>query len=344
MSAEAARAYEEQQRRRREEEEREAAKRGAVATGRGRGADTPGEIPASGWKDVLWRTYQEITNDRVLLVAAGVTFYLLLALAPLLAAFVSIYGLFLDPAEIAAQASALAGVVPGGAVDILTGQLERLAQAGGSTLGIAFLVSLAIALWSANAGMKSLFEAMNVAYDEREGRSFLKLNAVTMTFTVSLIATVIALIAFNTAFTTFQESVGLKIPNWIVNLVTAGIALLVLMTFIAALYRYGPDREDAEWKWITPGAVFAAIAAIVVSVLFSFYVANFGSYNETYGSLGAVIGFMTWLWLMLTVIVLGGELNSEIEHQTAQDTTTGHDEPMGERGAVKADTVGETYG
>ena len=312
--------------------------------GRGREAGSPGQIPGRGWKDVAWRVYQEISNDRVLLVAAGVTFYLLLALAPLLTALVSIYGLFLDPANISEQAAALAGVVPGGGVEILTDQLKRLSEAGASTLGFAFVFALLIALWSANAGMKSLFDAMNIAYDEEEKRGFVKYTLVTLAFTVSLIVAIIVLIGFNAAFTFFQESIGLKIPNRIVDLITAGLALLVLLTFIAALYRFGPSRADAEWKWITPGAVFATFGAIVVSALFSYYVANFGTYNETYGSLGAVVGFLTWLWLMMVMLVMGGEINSELEHQTAQDTTTGPDQPMGERGAYMADNVGRRYG
>ena len=312
--------------------------------GRGRHADGPTSIPAKGWKDVAWRLYQEVSDDRVLLVAAGVTFYLLLALGPLLAALVSIYGLVLDPANISEQVGALAGVVPGGGVDILSSQLERLASTNNSTLGFAFLLSLGIALWSANAGMKSLFDAMNIAYDEREERGFVRYTLVTLAFTVSLIVAIIVLAGFNAAFTTFQSAIGLKIPNNIVNVITALLALTVLIVFLAMLYRYGPSREDAEWKWITPGAIFAGIGGVVVSALFTFYVANFGTYNETYGSLGAIIGFLTWLWLMMVVIVMGGELNSELEHQTARDTTTGPARPMGERGAVMADNVGRKWG
>lgn len=326
----------------------EAAERAETAaeneTGRGRDADSPTAIPAKGWKDVAWRVYQEVANDRVLLVAAGVTFYLLLALAPLLAAFVSLYGLFLDPVEIAGQAQALAGVVPGGGVDILTEQLERLASAGGSTLGFAFVIALAIALWSANAGMKSLFDAMNIAYDEDEKRGFVKYTLVTLAFTVSLIAGIIALVAFNAAFTTFQESVGVTLPTVVVNLITGAIALAGFVVFMALLYRFGPSRADPRWSWVTPGAILAVVGAIIVSVAFSFYVANFGTYNETYGSLGAIVGFLTWLWLVMVVLVMGAELNSELEHQTAQDTTTGEPRPMGERGAVMADNVGRNYG
>ena len=317
---------------------------GRAGAERGRDADAPTEIPARGWKDIAWRLFKEVSDDRVLLISAGVTFYLLLALGPLLAALVSVYGLFLDPADIASQAEALAGVVPGGAVDVLTSQLERLTSADQGALGLAFVVSLGLALWSANAGMKALFEAMNVAYDEREERGFVRKTLTTLALTVALILGVIALGAFNAVFTAFERSFGVSMPDWLAHLVTAGLALAGLIAFMAALYRLGPSRESPRWKWITPGAVFAGIAIVVVSALFTFYVANFGSYNETYGSLGALVGFLTWLWLVVTVLVMGGELNAEMEHQTARDTTTGPREPMGERGARVADELGREYG
>ena len=312
---------------------------------RGREAEGPTDIPAKGWKDILYRTFKEVSNDRVTLVAAGVTFYLLLALAPTLAALVSLYGLLFDPATLREHAAALSGVLPGGAMDILNEQLDRLAAAGGGQLGFAFLLSLALALWSANSGVKTLFEAMNVAYDEEEERGFVKLTLVTMVFTICTLASIIGLIAFNVAFTGFTSATGLNsLPDWIINAITAGIALLALITFMAALYRFGPSRESPRWRWITPGAIFAGIFIVIVSALFSFYVANFGTYNETYGSLGAVVGFLTWLWLTMIVLIMGGELNSEMEHQTRRDTTTGAQQPMGRRGAVKADTLGPTYG
>lgn len=320
------------------------AEKAATQADRGRSAETPAQIPTLGYKDVAWRIYQEVSDDRVMLVSAGVTFYLLLALAPLLAALVSVYGLILDPADIAAQAAALSGVVPGGAIDILTEQLERLSAAGGSTLGFTFAISLGLALWSANAGMKSLFDAMNIAYDERENRGFVSLNAVTMGFTVALIVGIIALATFNAVFTTFQGMIGITIPDLIVNLLTIGLALAGFLAFMALLYRFGPSRDQPEWKWITPGAIFAVVGAIGVSAAFSYYVANFGSYNETYGSLGAIVGFLTWLWLVIVVLVLGGEINSELEHQTAEDTTIGKEQPMGQRDAVMADNVGHKFG
>ena len=308
---------------------------------RGREAQNPSDIPFPGWKDIGARIISEISNDRLLLIAAGVTFYLLLALGPMLAALVSVYGLIFDPADITAQVNSLAGVVPGGAVDILSDQLERLTSAENSSLGVAFTVSLLLALWSANSGMKAMFQAMNVAYDENEKRGFVKLTAITLLFTISVIASIIALGIIKTVFSAFPDAIGLSLPDWLVNTVIALFALAGLIAFMACLYRYGPSRDEAEWRWITPGAVFAGITIVIVSAAFSFYVANFGSYNETYGSLGAVVGFLTWLWLVITVLVVSGELNAEMEHQTRRDTTSGPSDPMGERGATVADEVGE---
>jgi len=315
-----------------------------LPSGRGRDARAPSGIPASGWKDIAFRVKDEITNDRVMLVSAGVTFYLLLALGPLLAALVSVYGLILDPADIASQTEALGQIMPGGGMDILTAQIERLANAQDSSLGIAFAISLALALWSANAGMKAMFQAMNVAYDETEDRGFVRLTLVTLAITVCSIIGILALLAFNTLFTSFQAMIGVQLPTWMVNALTAVIALAALIVFMAVLYRYGPSRESPQWSWITPGAVFAGIVAVLVSAAFTWYVANFGSYNETYGSLGAIVGFLTWLWLVVVVLVMGGELNAEMEHQTAKDTTTGQREPMGERGATVADELGAQHG
>ncbi len=307
---------------------------------RGRDAETPTQIPAKGWLDIMWRTSREVSDDRVMLVAAGVTFYLLLALAPTVAAFVSIYGLFFDPATVQDQIAALSGVLPGGALSILEGQLETVAGADQASLGFAFALSLGLALWSTNAGMKALFQAMNVAYDEEEERGFVKLTLVTLAMTVGTLATIIGLIAANIVLGGILD----LFPDWIVNVVTAAVALLALITFMAALYRFGPSRQSPRWSWITPGAIVAGLGIVAVSVAFSFYVANFGTYNETYGSLGAIVGFLTWLWLVLVVLILGGEINSEMEHQTRHDTTTGAPDPMGYRGAVMADNVGKAYG
>ncbi|ANY81190.1 hypothetical protein BB934_25680 [Microvirga ossetica] len=309
--------------------------------GRGREAGTPTEIPALGWKDILWRTYEEFGQDRIMAVAAGVTYYALLAMFPAIAALVSIYGLFADPATIQGHLDALSGVLPSGAMDIVREQVTRIATAGGGKLGLSFLIGLVLSLWSANAGMKAMIDALNIVYDEEEKRSFLKLNLESLAFTLGAIAFLLLALAGIVVLPIILSLVGLGSGlEWLLALARWPILLACVVLGLSVLYRYGPSRDKAEWKWVTPGGLVAAVLWLVVSMLFSWYVANFGSYNETYGSLGAVIGFMTWIWISGIVVLVGAEINAEMEHQTARDTTVGPDRPMGSRGATMADTVG----
>ncbi|MBB4039839.1 membrane protein [Microvirga flocculans] len=309
--------------------------------GRGREADTPTEIPTLGWKDILWRTYEEFSDDRLMSVAAGVTYYALLAIFPAIAALVSIYGLFADPATIQDHLNALSGVLPGGAVEIVGEQVKRIASQGGGTLGLSFIIGLAISLWSANAGMKAVFDALNIVYDEEEKRSFVQLNLQSLAFTLAAIAFVLIALAGIVVLPIVLDFVGLGSGvEWLLSLARWPILLAVVVAGLAVLYRYGPSRDKAEWKWVTPGGIVAAVLWLAGSMLFSWYVSNFGSYNETYGSLGAVIGFMTWIWLSSIIVLLGAELNAEMEHQTAKDSTEGPSQPLGRRGATMADTVG----
>jgi membrane protein len=315
--------------------------RGGLDDRRGRAAEGPSEIPASGWKDILLRVYNGISDDRILANAAGVTYYALLALFPGIAALVSIYGLFADPNSIVGHVDALGGVAPGGAIDVVRGQLTHLSAQGGTTLGISFLVGLLVALWSANSGIKALFDALNVVYEEKEKRSFIRLNAVTLAFTIATIgfvlislACIVALpVALNSLPLPEVSSVLLSIARWPLLLVLVALGLTLI-------YRYGPSRTEPRWQWITWGSVFAAVVWLAASALFSWYAANFGSFNKTYGSLGAIIGFMTWMWVSIIVVLVGAKLNAEIEHQTAHDSTTGRPKPLGGRGAKMADTVG----
>jgi len=309
---------------------------------RGRAATKPSEIPAKGWKDILWRVYQEISEDRVMSVAAGVTFYALLAIFPGIAAFVSLYGLVADATSINQHLALMTGFLPGGAIEIISEQVKSLTSKPGGALGLAFFLGLAVSLWSANAGMKAIFDALNIVYDEDEKRGFIKLNAQALLFTLgALLFLLLALVAVAVIplvlklfpFGEFIEQL-LSILRW-------PILLVLVLLGLAVLYRYGPSRDKAEWRWVTWGSAIAALLWIVGSMLFSWYVANFGKYNETYGSLGAAIGFMTWIWLSTIVVLVGAEVNAEMEHQTAHDTTEGADKPIGARGATVADTVGE---
>ena len=312
---------------------------------RGRVAGSPTEIPAQGWKDIVWRAYEEMNKDRILAVAAGVTYFGLLALFPAVTALVSLYGLFADAATINDHLTTLSGFLPGGALDVIGEQVKRITAQGEGTLGFAFFFGLALSLWSANAGMKALFDALNVAYDEEEKRGFIALNLTSLTFTLGAIVFALLAVGGIVVIPVGLKFIGLgSFVEWILWLARWPALLAVIILGLAVLYRYGPSRDKAEWKWITPGSIFAAVVWIVASMLFSWYVGNFGNYNETYGSLGAVIGFMTWMWLSTTIVLVGAELNAEIEHQTTEDTTAGPSQPLGTRGAEMADTVGESKG
>ncbi len=311
-----------------------------VSSAHGRHANSPTEIPATGWKDIVWRLYHEIIQDRVMLIAAGVTYYMLLALVPALSVFVSLYGLFNDRATIGEHLILLAGVMPSGGIDILKDQLTRLTSTPNSTLSLTLVISLVVALWSASAGIKALFDAMNIAYDEAEKRNFFVLNLLAFGFTVgAAIAAVVFLgvvLVIPAIFATFYLGEGFE---WLIKIV--GYVLMIGLMFlgVGALYRWGPSRQQAKWRWITPGAILTVTITALVSVLFSWYAASFGNYNAAYGSLGALIGLLTWMWLSITILLIGAELNSEVEHQTARDSTTGRPRPMGDRGAYMADHV-----
>ncbi|MCC2098905.1 MAG: YihY/virulence factor BrkB family protein [Hyphomicrobiales bacterium] len=301
-----------------------------TGSARGAGANSPAQIPIKGWKDILWRVYDELGEDRVLLIAAGVTFYFLLAFVPGLSALISFYGLFFDSSTMLDHLTFLQGIVPGGGLEIIRDQLQRITGNSNTTLGLATIVSTGIALWSANAGIKGLFEAMNVAYGEREKRSFITLNLITLSFTVSTIAAMIAFMGVMIALP--QALAYLWIPEatkWLIKGLSFAVMFIMFAAGVAAIYRWGPSRNEASWKWITPGTLLSVIVAVIVSILFSWYVSNFGSYNATYGSLGALIGFVTWIWIMTIILVVGAELNAETEQQTVKGAADATNEPRG---------------
>ena len=309
---------------------------------RGRDAASPSDIPAKGWKDILWRVYGNVSDHRILALAAGMTYYSILAIFPALAALVAIYGLFTDPASIAKHLDVVSGFIPGGAAEVAREQLTRVASKGGSTLGFTFAIGLIISLWSANAAMKALFDTFNIVYDEQEKRGFLKLNAMSLGFTLAGIAFILSALAAVVVIPIILEYLGLSnAAGLLIRIARWPAMFLALAIGLSFIYRFGPSREAPRWRWITWGSAAATIMWIVASALFSFYAANFGTFNETYGSLGAAIGFMTWLWISAIAILLGAELNAEMEHQTKRDTTTGGPKPLGTRGAKMADTLGE---
>lgn len=307
---------------------------------KGQIADSPAAIPPRGWRDILKRTFTKISENNLLSQAAGVTFYALLAIFPAIAALVSLYGLIADPKTISDHLDTLAGFVPGGGMDLIKDQVTRLTANSSSSLGFGFALGLLTAIWSANQGSKALFSALNAVHAEKEKRGFIRLTLVTLAFTagalifllLSLGVVVVLPVVLNFFGFGGDADLLLRIARWPAILVVVGV-------FLACLYRFGPSRQEPKWRWVSPGSASAAVAWLVLSVGFSWYVAHFGSYNKTYGSLGAAVGFMTWIWLSTTVMLIGAQINAEAEHQTFRDTTKGASRARGQRGAKMADEM-----
>jgi membrane protein len=313
----------------------------AAQPGRSRRSNHPFNIPWAGWKDILWRTYPRIGDDRLLATAAGVVFFGLLAIFPAVTALVSFYGLFADPVTIGDNLQTLAVMLPDGTYQIIGDQVARVVSKGNAELGTTFLFGLALAIWSANAGVKAIIDALNVAYEEREKRSFIRLNMVSLAFTVGGIMALLLMVGAVVAFPLALDHLRLAPESKLIIAIARWPLLLVLLLVaLALLYRLAPSRDAPRWQWLSVGAVTAAVLWICGSALLSWYLSAFANYNATYGSLGAAIGLMMWMWMSATVIMFGAELNSEIERQTLHDTTTGQPKPIGSREAVSADTVG----
>jgi membrane protein len=304
----------------------------------GREATTPLEIPPSGWVTVFKRVAVGFNDDRLMTEAAGVTFYTLLAIFPAIATLISLFGLFADPAVVNDQLQNLQGVLPGGGLDIITSQVKSLTSNGRQALHAGVLIGLFTSLWSSNQGIKGLFDALNVVYHEKEKRGFVWRTVITLGFTLGAIVFILLAMGAIIVVPLIISFFGLG--SWATALLASArwpALMVVLGLFLAAVYRFGPSRTQARWQWVSYGSAFAAVVWLLASIGFSYYVANFGSYNKTYGSLGAAIGFMTWIWISTIIVLVGGELNAELEQQTWHDTTVGPPKPMGSRGAYKAD-------
>lgn len=306
----------------------------------GQNARQPSQIPARGWWSILKRAVTEANNDRVMTEAAGITFYTLLSIFPAMTALVSLYGLVADPHTVQEHLQMLGGFVPEGGMQILNEQLQRLTSGEPAALGFGAIAGVLVALWSANQGTKATFDALNIVYEEEEKRGFLWRTVITLTFTLCAILFMLVAMAAVVVLPVVLNFVGLgSAAEWLLRIARWPLLLVAITLLLAVLYRYGPSRERAQWRWVTWGGAFAAVAWAILSAGFSFYVGRFGNYDATYGSLGAVIGFMTWIWLSAIVVLVGAELNAEMEHQTARDTTTGPERQMGQRGARMADEV-----
>jgi membrane protein len=313
---------------------------------RGHLAVSPWQMPRAAWKDIAARTYKRTWDDNVALVSAGVAFYGFFALLSLLGLIVLAYGLAADPMSVVMNMHALTAVLPTDVAEIIGDQLMTAVRASQKTKGIGILIAFVVATYGGTNGAASVLTALNIAYEEKEKRSLVRfyLVAISMTFTALLIA--LAALAGTAALAFLQHLLPEASAVTVVGGKVAGYMLLtaVAAAIASTLYRFGPSRENAKWTWITPGSLFVAVAWLLLTWAFGIYVAHFTNYHASYGSLGAVVALLTWMYLSAYAFVFGAELNSEIEHQTAKDSTTGSPEPLGGRGAWAADNVATDSG
>jgi membrane protein len=310
---------------------------------RGRNADRPTEVPPRGWNDVLARVRVEAKDDGVTLMSAGVAFYALLALVPGLVALISTYGLLAEPSDVKDQVTSTLSAAPLEVRELVSAQLEAIVSSAGGDAVVGAILGIVLALWSASSGVGHLVEAINRAYDEKETRGFVRLKLIALALTIGSILFVVVAFAIVALLPALLAKTGLGAGARIVVGLLRWVLLLGGMALgLAVLYRYGPDRDNARWEWVTPGAIVAAVMWVLGSVVFSVYTANFARYNETYGSLGAVVVLLLWLFLTALAVIVGAEINCELERQTARDSTDGPAEPMGSRDATAADTLGAT--
>ena len=315
----------------------------AKEPGRGRMARRPEHIPHRGWSDIVWRTGGSYFGDRVGFLAGGVTFFTLLSLFPLLGTFVTLYGLFADPSDAWGRLNVLYALLPSSIAEFLGGEMQRLAENSNSQLTFTLAWTLALSLWTANGAVKVLFYGLNVAYHEIEMRNLVRYNLICMGFTVGAIFAVLLTSVLVVGVPVVVRLFGLEEEWGVIALLRWPLLLAGYIAALTVIYRFGPCRQRARWRWVTPGAIFAAVLSLTVSFLFSWYLNNFVR-TDSYGPLAAMMGFLLWTWLSVQVILMGAELNAEIEHQTAVDTTTGKPLPIGERGAKVADSIGARRG
>jgi membrane protein len=307
---------------------------------RGRLAQEPQQITAAGWRDILLRVFADIGRDNVSLMAAGIAFYTLLSLAPGFTALVALYGLAFNPADVQAQLQAVEGMIPPEAQHVIADQLTAIVQASSSTLSIGFIVSLALAIWSATYATSALMSALNVVYAEQEKRGLPRFYGTALLMTAGGVVFAILSLLLIAVIPGVLRLLPLgSFGKELVSVVRWPILLALFGGALAVVYRYAPSRNEPRWSWVSWGAAVATLLWIIGSGLFSYYVGRFATYNKTYGSLGAVVVLLMWFWISAYAVLLGGELNAEMEHQTARDTTDAPLKPMGRRGAYVADTL-----
>jgi membrane protein len=315
--------------------------RAVTGNGRGRQAGTPQEIPPQGWKDIAKRTMKSVKEDQVALLSAGVAFYALLSLFPLVIAAVSIYGLVADPATVRDQIAKMTELLSPETAKLVGQQLIQVTSGAGGALGFATVLGILTALWSASSGMKALITGVNLAYDESETRKFVKLRGTALLFTLGAMALMGVALATIVGYPPIADNLP-TVLRWLVAIVRFLILGGLLVVALAVVYRFAPDRDQPRWTWVSAGSLVAALLWVLATIGFALYATFFGNYNKTYGALAGVIILMFWLFISAFVVLIGAELNTEMELQTARDTTKGPEEPMGERGGHAADHVAES--
>jgi membrane protein len=314
---------------------------GATQAPRGRSAEQPGDIPTTGWRDILLRVLKNVSRHNLSLVAAGLAMYALLSIFPALTAALSLYGLFITPAHAVQQINSLAHMLPAQGWQLVSQQLQEVASHTSGTLSVSAGIALLVALWSVRSGMSSLIAAMNIAYEEDEKRHWLWQVVLSLLFTLVLLLGMLVLLALGFAIPLVLTVLGSS--EW-VKLTAEVLRWVLIWAFsiiaLGLLYRFAPARRQAQWQWVSWGSVIAATLWLIGSLLFSFYLQSFGSYQKTYGAVGSVVVLLMWFYLSSFFLMLGAQINAEMEHQTARDTTEGTPRPMGRRGAQMADTLG----
>jgi membrane protein len=308
----------------------------------GREAEAPTQIPPRGWWQVTRRALKESSDDNVSILAGGVAFFAFLAIFPAIIAAITLYGLIADPADVAEQIESLSDLLPAQSQPLIAEQLNSIVQSSGRALGFSLIISVVAALWSASSGTGSLIQAVNLAYDEKESRGFLKLRGTALALTLGAIVFVLLTLTLVAVVPPVLELLQLGIVGTIIAQVVRWALLIALVvSALAVVYRVAPDRAAPRFTWVSTGALVAAALWVLGSALFSLYVNNFGSYNKTYGALAGVVVLMLWLYLTSYIVLLGAEINAESERQTGKDTTRGESAPIGERGAEAADQLAE---
>ena len=312
----------------------------------GRTATNPAQLPATAWKEIGWRIWAKTGTDNIGLLAAGVAFYGFLSIVPLFGALVMTYGLVADPANVAKHMRTIIDLVPADAARLIYQQLIDVTTAAASKKGLGLLLALLLALYGAMRAAGAVIMALNVIYEQPERRSFIRTSLLALAITVGAVFVGIVGLVGASALALLSPLMGFLGPLGAIlsTAITWIVAATLASAAIAAVYRFAPDRKDARWRWLSIGSALATIMWLVATVGFGFYASRFGDYNATYGSLGAVVVLLLWLYVSAYAILLGAELNAEAERQTATDTTTGHPRPMGQRGATVADSLPPTAG